>query len=146
VSYALDVNVLLYAADESSPHHSQAREFIERCAAGPETCCFGWITLFSYLRMATNPRIFARPLTPETAEGNVASLLALPHVRALAEQDGFWDVYRRVTGGLSARGNLVPDAHLAALLVQHGVTVLYTRDADFRRFREIQVRDPFGER
>jgi hypothetical protein len=143
VSYAVDVNVLLYAADEESPHHAEAREFLDRCAAGPEVCCFGWLTLMSYLRMATNPRIFARPLAPEAAERNVAALLDLPHVRTLAEQDGFWEVYRRVTGGLTARGNLVPDAHLAALLVQHGVTVLYTRDADFRKFQDLQVRDPF---
>lgn len=144
MSYALDVNVLLYAVDEESPHHPRAREFLDRCAAGPEVCCLGWLTIMSFLRMATNPRIFGRPLTPEAAEGNVSALLALPHVRALSEQDGFWEVYRRVTAGLAVRGNLVPDAHLAALLVQHGVTVLYTRDADFRKFQDLQVRDPFA--
>jgi toxin-antitoxin system PIN domain toxin len=143
VSYALDVNVLLYAGDEGSPLHALAREFLGLCAAGPEVLCLGWPTLMSYLRMATNPRIFGRPLTPEAAESNVTALLALPHVRALAEQEGFWEVYRRVTRGLAVRGSLVPDAHLTALLVQHGVTVLYTHDADFRRFRDLQVRDPF---
>lgn len=144
MSYALDVNVLLYAVDEESPEHARAREFMSRCAAGPEVCCLGWPTLLSFLRMATNPRIFARPLTPAAAERNVSSLLARPHVRTLSEQDGFWDVYRRTTRGLAVRGNLVPDAHLAALLVQHGVTTLYSRDTDFKKFREIQVRDPFG--
>lgn len=143
MSFALDVNVLLYAVDEENRNHSTAREFLERCAAGPEVCCLGWLTVMSYLRMATNPRIFARPLSPRVAEANVSALLALPHVRALAELEGFWEVYQRVTGGLMPRGNLVPDAHLAALLVQHGVTVLYTRDSDFRKFRELEVRDPF---
>lgn len=142
MSYALDVNLLLYAADEQSPHHAAAREFLDRCVAGPEVCCLGWLTLMSFLRMATNPRIFARPLTPEAAERNVSALLDLPHMRTLAEQDGFWEVYRRVTRGLAVRGNLVPDAHLAALLVQHGVTVLYTHDADFRRYQDLRVRDP----
>lgn len=144
MSYALDVNVLLYAADEDSPEHARAREFLGRCAAGPEVCCFGWPTILAFLRMATNSRIFARPLTPAVAESNISSLLARSHVRTLAEQEGFWDVYRRTTSGLAVRGNLVPDAHLAALLVQHGVTVLYSRDTDFRRFREIEVRDPFA--
>lgn len=144
MSYALDVNVLLYAADEESLHHVPAREFLDRCAAGPELCCLAWVTLMSYLRMATNPRIFARPLAPEVAQRNVSALLDLPHVRALAEQDGFWEIYRRATQGLVVRGNAVPDAHLAALLIQHGVTVLYTRDADFRKFPDLQVRDPFA--
>lgn len=143
MSYALDVNVLLYAADEESPLHGPARGFLDRCAAGPEVCCLGWVTLMSFLRMVTNPRIFTRPLTPKAAERNIAGLLDLPHVRTLAEQDGFWEVYQRVTRGLAVRGNLVPDAHLAALLVQHGVTVLYTSDADFRKFQDLQVRDPF---
>lgn len=144
MSYALDVNVLLYAVDEESPEHAPAREFLGRCAAGPEVCCLGWPTVMAFLRMSTNPRIFARPLTPDGAERNMSSLLARPHVRALSELDGFWEIYRRTTRGLAVRGNLVPDAHLAALLVQHGVTTLYTRDSDFHKFREIQVREPFN--
>jgi predicted nucleic acid-binding protein len=62
----------------------------------------------------------------------------------LAEDEGFLDVYREVTGGFPVRGNLVPDAHLAALLKQHGVRTLFTRDSDFRKFAFLDVRDPFG--
>ncbi len=65
-------------------------------------------------------------------------------MRLLAEEDGFLDVYREVTGGFPVLGNLVPDAHLAALLKQHGVRTLYTRDADFPKFRFLEVRDPFS--
>jgi predicted nucleic acid-binding protein len=64
-------------------------------------------------------------------------------VRLLAEEDGFLEVYRSVAGAFPVRGNLVPDAHLAALLRQHGVRTLYTRDADFRKFAFLDVRDPF---
>jgi toxin-antitoxin system PIN domain toxin len=97
----------------------------------------------SYVRIATHPRIFARPLSPEQALGNVDALLRLPRVRVLAEADGFLDLYREATRGVPARGNLVPDAHLAALLRQHGVRCLYTNDVDFRRFDFLDVRDPF---
>ena len=98
----------------------------------------------SYLRIATHPGIFASPLTPAEALRNVDALVALPHVRLLAEEPGFLDVYREVTGAFPVRGNLVPDAHLAALLKQHGVRTLYTRDGDFRKFPFLDVRDPFA--
>src|SRR4030095_10385991 len=96
LSYAIDVNVLLYASDASSPFARPARAFIEKCAAGPEVVCLPWPALASYLRLATHPAIFASPLTPGEAEANVDSLLALPHARVLSEADGFWDVYREV--------------------------------------------------
>lgn len=82
-----------------------------------------------------------QPLTPIEAEGNVTHLLALPHVRAPGEADGFWALYRD-TAGKGTRGNDVPDAHLAALMRQHGVAIVYTRDRGFRRFDGIEVRDP----
>lgn len=72
------------------------------------------------------------------------NVVALPHVRLLAEEPGFLGVYREVTGSLPVRGQLVPDAHLVALLKQHGVRTLYTRDGDFRKFPFVEVRDPFA--
>jgi len=59
-------------------------------------------------------------------------------------REDFLQVYREVTGAFPVRGNLVPDAHLAALLRQHGVQRLYTADADFRKFTFLEVRDPFA--
>lgn len=142
MSYAIDVNLLLYACDGGSDRHAAARGFLERCAQGPELCCFGWLTLMSYLRIATHPSVFARPLSHDEAARNVEALIALPHVRVLAEEDGFWPLYRELTAEVPTRGNLVPDAHLAALLKHHGVTTLYTRDRDFRKFSFLDVRDP----
>ena len=100
--------------------------------------------MMSYLRIATHPRIFATPLAPAEALANVEALTHLPHVRLLSEEPGFLEVYREVSGTFPVRGNLVPDAHLAALLRQHGVKTLYTRDTDFRRFDFLEVRNPFG--
>ena len=135
---------LLYASDTSSPVHAVARRFLERAAAGGDLFCLGWPTVMSYLRMATHPRIFTAPLAPSEALGNVQALASLPHVRLLAEEPGFLDVYRVVTGGLPVRGNLVPDAHLASLLKQHGVRSLFSRDADFRKFAFLDLHDPFA--
>ena len=143
MSFALDVNVLLYASDEASPFARRASDFLKSCAAGREVFCFAWTTLMGYLRLATHPAIFKTPLSPEDAMRNIDALLSLPHARVLSEEEGFWDVYRDVTRGLAIRGNLVPDAHLAALLRQHGVLTFCTNDRDFRRFDFLRLRDPF---
>ena len=99
--------------------------------------------LLGYLRIVTHPGILTNPLSPVAAMRNVESLLDRPHVRAPGEADGFWSVFRS-TAGERPRGNDVPDAHLAALMRQHGVRLIYTRDRDFRRFDGIDVRDPFA--
>ena len=145
MSYAIDVNLLLYASDAASPFSAGAKSFLERCAAGPEVLCVGWPTLTSYLRLATHPAVFRSPLSSGEAEQNVGALIGLSHARVLSEQEGFWDVYREVTRGLPVRGNDVPDAHLAALLRQHDVPTLYTNDRDFRKFNFLRVRNPFDE-
>jgi hypothetical protein len=143
LSFAVDLNVLLYASDEASPFAARARSFLERCAEGGEIFCLAWTTVMGYLRLATHSAIFKAPLSPEEAMRNVEALVRLPHARLLSEEEGFWDIYREVTRGLAIRGNLVPDAHLAALLRQHGVLTLYTNDRDFRRFDFLRIRNPF---
>lgn len=142
MSFGIDVNLLLYASDESSAKHVQAKAFLGRCAADGQVFCLAWLTVMSYLRMATHPSIFAHPLTPTQALHNIEALMSLPHCRVIGEQEGFWDVYRSVTAEVPTRGNLVPDAHLAAVLRQNGVACLYTHDRDFRKFAFLDVRDP----
>jgi toxin-antitoxin system PIN domain toxin len=144
VSFAIDVNVLLYASDSESPSHGDALRFLEGCASRGEVFCLGWPTVMDYLRIATHPAVFARPLSHSEAVSNIAALITLPHVRVLAEEEGYWDIYQQVTRSVPIRGNLVPDAHIAALLRQHGVPSLYTCDRDFLKFDFLDVRDPFA--
>ena len=144
MSYSIDANVLLYASDRASDRHLRARRFVESCAAGPEILCLTWPTLMSYLRTATHPRIFSAPLSPDEALGNICALIGLPHVRAVSELDGFVDAYKHVAGETPVRGNLVPDAHVAAILFQHGVRTLYSNDRDFRKLHWLDLRDPFS--
>jgi toxin-antitoxin system PIN domain toxin len=144
MSYSLDANVLLFASDRTSDRHPSARDFLESCAASPEVLCVTWPTIMAYLRIATHPSIFAAPLTPEEALANLNALLALPQTRVVSEQDGFMDAYLHVTASTTVRGNLVPDAHVAAILFQNGVRTLYSNDRDFRKFESLDVRDPFA--
>lgn len=144
MSYSLDATVLLFASDRTSDRHEQARGFLEACAASPEVLCVTWPTVMAYLRIATHPSIFSAPLTPDEALANVTALLALPQTRVVSERDGFMDAYLHVTAGTTVRGNLVPDAHVAAILFQNGVRILYSNDRDFRKFESLDVRDPFA--
>jgi toxin-antitoxin system PIN domain toxin len=97
----------------------------------------------AYLRIATHPTVFTSPLRSEDAVANVSSLLGLPHVRTAGEQDRFWSLYRDASDAAGARGNLVPDAHVVALMLENGVKTIWTYDRDYRRFDGIEVRDPF---
>lgn len=144
MSFSVDVNILLYASDTGSPHYERARAFVDSCMRHDELFCLGWPTVMSYLRTATHPSVFDRPLKPHEAMANMESLQRLSHSRFLSEEEGFWEVYRGLTNQLPVRGNLVPDAHLAALLRQHKVTTLYTHDRDFRKFDFLKLRDPLG--
>lgn len=143
MSLTFDANVLLYASDETSAHHARARAFLDRVASGDELVYLFWPTLMAYLRIATHPAIFERPLPPADAVGNVERLLSLPHVQTVGEHDRFWAAYRRVAAEADVRGNLVPDAHLVALMLENGVRTIWTHDRDYRRFPDIEARDPF---
>ena len=143
MSVTVDANVLVHASNEADPVHGAARTLVDRLAAGPGLVYLFWPTLLGYLRIVTHPAILPRPLAPAAAIGNVTSLVSLPHVRTPGEADAFWDVFR-ATAGAHVRGNDVPDAHLAALMRQHGVATIYTRDRDYRRFEDLRVEDPFS--
>ena len=113
--------------------------------ADPDLCCLAWPTLFAYLRISTHPSIFRRPLASDAAWANVRALIRLPRVRLITEEEDFADHYELVTCGSVIRGNLVPDAHLAALLHQHGVTRIYSNDTDFRKFPFLEVINPLAK-
>jgi toxin-antitoxin system PIN domain toxin len=144
VSYSLDANVLLFASDRTNDRHTVARDFLDSCASSPEVLCLAWPTIMAYLRIATHPSIFSAPLTPGEALANVQALLELPQTRVVSERDGFIDAYLHVTGHTIVRGNLVPAAHVAAILFQNGVRTVYSNDRDLRKFEVLDVRDPFA--
>ncbi len=143
MSYSIDANILLYAVDRSSSRHERAYEFLQKASKGPEILAITWPVIMAFLRIATHPSIFTNPLSPQDAQSNIASLISLPHVRLLSEADGFWQIFNQIADGISLRGNIIPDAHIAAILRQHGVTTIFTGDTDFRKFSFLRVHNPF---
>jgi predicted nucleic acid-binding protein len=114
MSSTVDVNVLLYASDESSPFHGLSLELLDRLAKGPIFSTCSGRSSWGTCGCRRNGRSFPRPLSPEDAVHNVEQLVRLPHARIVGEAEGFWGVYVATTSGVVVRGNLVPDAHLVA--------------------------------
>lgn len=145
MSYSVDVNLLLYASDTQSPQHERAKAFLLERPEDPDLFCISWLTLMGYQRMATHPGIFDSPLSPQKAWANIQTLLSLPRVHAIGEEPSFAEDYASATRAFPVRGNLVPDAHLAVILQEHGVKRLYTTDADFRKFDFLEIINPLNE-
>ncbi len=144
MSFTLDANILLYASDETSEYHPRARAFLEQVAGSDELVYLFWPTVMAYLRIATHPAVFETPLSPGDAVANIDRLLSRPHVQTAGEHDRFWPTYRQVATEADARGNLVSDAHVVALMTENGVRTIWTHDRDYRRFPGIEIRDPFA--
>lgn len=142
MSITVDANVLVYASNEADPRFATAKRLLEELVDGPEILYLFWPTALGYLRIVTHPAILPRPLAPREAAANVAALIEAPQVRSPGEMEGFWEVFTGIDGD-RARGNEVPDFHLAALMRQHGVTTVYSHDRDLRRFDGIKAIDPF---
>jgi len=137
----VDANLLLYAADRDSSFHQRAADWLTQVMRGDSRLGLPWQVVVAYVRLATHPRVFARPLDPATAWQDVENWL---------RRDNVWvpqptDRHREVLGGLVARhhptGNLVSDAHLAALAIEHGVAIC-SADSDFARFPECRWVNP----
>jgi hypothetical protein len=144
MSFAIDANLLLYASDEQSPLHARAVELLDEIAIGPEIAYLYWPVIVAYLRIATHPAVFASPLSHANARANIEALLSLPHVQAIGEEEDFWRRFAEVADDVAPTGNLVPDAHVVALMLSNGVRTVWTRDRDYRKFSGIRVHDPFA--
>ncbi|MCY4362873.1 MAG: PIN domain-containing protein [Gammaproteobacteria bacterium] len=145
MSYTIDVNILLYASDRTSPFHVAAADFLRKRSDDPEILCLTWPTIMGYIRLATHPRIFDNPMSPQEAIDNIARLMQMPRCRVVVESDDFMTSFREIIAGVTTRGNLVPDAHLAALMRIHDIRTIYTHDRDFLKFTFLKVIDPVAQ-
>lgn len=146
MSQTLDTNLLVYATHIESPFHERSRALVEYLVAGPTIAYILWPAVLGYLQIVTHPGILEVPLSTGEAMANVENVVAPAHIRVGGELEGFWSTYRRVADDVRPRGNLVPDAHLVALMHQHGVSTIWTRDRDFRKFTGITVKDPLDQK
>jgi uncharacterized protein len=136
-----DVNLLLYALDETSPRHEAARAWLEELLSGTETVALAWSVLLAFVRLTTKPQIVAAPLSVEEALDIVDGWLARPNVTVVHPTDRHAVVLRELLAPFGTGGNLTTDAHLAALAVEHGAD-LCSSDADFSRFGGLRWVDP----
>jgi uncharacterized protein len=139
----VDANILLYAVDEKSPYHQSAAGWLERVLNGSERVALPWQTIGTFLRISTHPRIVANPFSSSEAMAYVnvwldAGPTWIPPVstRTLSVLDSLVTRYH-------VTGNLVPDAQLAALAIEHGLELL-SADTDFARFKEVRWRNPLA--
>lgn len=139
----LDANVPLYAYDSSSPHHGAARRWLQRALDGTEPIGLPWITLIAFIRISTNPRAFARPLTIDEAFKAVQGWLGLPSTTVIDPTEGHLERFGSTAQDGQATGPMVTDAHLAALTIERGATLCST-DRDFFRFPQLKLVNPLS--
>jgi toxin-antitoxin system PIN domain toxin len=140
---ALDTNVLVQAEVETSAFHAIARAILVEFANGPAPWAIPWPCVYEFLRVVTHPRVFHPPMPSALALRDLRSILASPSLVLLGETERHVEVMASVVGGADATGNLVHDAHIAALCIEHGVSELVTGDRDFARFPQVRVFNPF---
>lgn len=139
-----DANLLLYAYDTTSAHHAPALTWLENALAGTELIGLPWQSVWAFLRIATNGRIYARPLAMEKAIEIVQQWLNLENVRLLIPGEDHWKLLQRMLLEGQVRGPLTTHAQLAALTIEHG-GVLHTADRDFARFPGLRWVNPLQE-
>jgi hypothetical protein len=140
----VDANILLYAEDSLSEHHEQARTWWDEQLSGSEPVCLCWPVLTAFVRIGTNARLQKRPLTIGEAVERVQSWLDQPCVGIIQPTEQHWEILRRMLREGNASANLVSDAHLAALAVEHNCR-LQSTDADFARFPGLDWSNPISD-
>ncbi len=137
----VDVNVLVHAFREDSPRHADLRPWLEDLVDSDSAFALSELVLSGFLRVVTHPRVFSPPTPLERALEFAEALQSQPNCVLVAPGDRHWPIFRRLCLEAEARGNLVPDAYLAALAIESG-SELITTDRDFSRFPGLKWQPP----
>lgn len=137
----VDANLLLYAYHPKAEQHEKSRGWLEAVLSGTDVVGFAWLTLWAFVRISTNPRVFENPLSASEAADAVSSWLDQPVSTILQPGERHWDILRAVARDGQAVGPLFMDAVLAAIAMEHGAT-LCTTDRDFARFPGLKWTNP----
>jgi uncharacterized protein len=138
---ATDVNILIFAMREDSHHHEICRRLIEKMIAGDEEYGVIDYVVFSFLRLVTNSRVFETPTPLENALSFADMFRNQRNARVIVPRSRHWSIFNDLCQSASARGDLITDAWLAALAIEHDALWLST-DRDFARFPDLRWRNP----
>ena len=139
----VDANLLLYAEDSLSEHHETARNWWDTQLSGSEAVALCWPVVTAFIRIGTNARLHKRPLTLKEAIERVQSWIDQPCVRIIQASEQHWELFQKMLRVGNATANLVSDARLAALAVEHNC-MLHSTDTDFARFRGLKWKNPIA--
>jgi hypothetical protein len=137
----VDINLLIYAINKDTPHHSKAKIWLEDSLSSEEPFGFAWIVILGFLRIVSNARIMPTPLHPERAIEMVDDWLQQPPTVTVVPSHQHWSILKELLSSLGTAANLTSDAHLAALTIEHGAR-LYSTDNDFSRFQSLRWTNP----
>jgi toxin-antitoxin system PIN domain toxin len=137
----VDANLLLYAEDSLSEHQEAARTWWDDQLSRSDPVGLCWPVLNAFIRIGTNARLHQRPLTLKEAIERVQSWFNQSCVRVIQPTDQHWTIFQQMLRSGNAVANLVSDAHLAALAIEHN-GVLHSTDADFARFKGLKWKNP----
>lgn len=139
----VDANLLVYAHVASTPQHRKAHRWLDDRLNGSTQLALPWPSLLAFVRLVSNPRVFAHPLAVSAAWEQAESWLQIPVVWIPMPTERHREVLGLLLAGVGFRPNLVPDAHLAALAIEHGLT-LCSSDGDFARFQGLRWENPLA--
>lgn len=137
----VDANILLYAVNEDARHHHRSREWLDAALSGEDTVAFAWIALLAFLRLATKDELFPRPLSLDEAMDRVDAWLVVPPAVVVEPTVEHARLVRDLLRPLDVGGNLVNDAHLGALAIEHRCEIV-SFDNDFDRFEGVRWSPP----
>lgn len=140
----VDANLLIYAALRESPQHDVAAKWLESQFRAGYRVGLPWMSLVAFLRIATNPKICQVPVSIGAAMGVVEAWLGMPNAWVPGPGERHARIFAELLRSVNAQGNLVPDAHLAAIAIEHGLE-LCTADGDFARFEGLRWKNPLRQ-
>ncbi|HET7745493.1 MAG TPA: type II toxin-antitoxin system VapC family toxin [Gaiellaceae bacterium] len=140
---APDVNVLVYSHREELPEHEACRKWLEGVLSGPSAFALTYEVLSGFVRVVTHPRVFLTPSPLSDALEFARILLAQPHAVLVGPGPRHWDVFSTLCLGAGVKGNLVADAHHAAIAIESGCEWV-TTDRDYSRFPGLRLWNPLA--
>lgn len=138
-----DVNVLVYAHREDTAHHAGCREWVEKVINGDASYGISELVLSGFVRVVTHPKVFTKPSSLAAAIAFTEQLRGRPNCVPVAPGRRHWEIFRALCIDAEAKGNLVPDAYLAAMAIESGCEWI-TTDRDFSRFKGLRWRHPLN--